>query len=159
MLCMISGAPKGQKKLRKNLTNKLYSKANPPENAGFGDFGYLNSEGGCRDGMCRALQWGIHLVCGAVEFYLQLPARRESTGSWAFLGYLLASPDPAFGKAEARGSPICFRMLCAAPSPMGSPGGCSAPAEEEKDGIPLAVPVQGWLFCFLNKEFNPQEDF
>lgn len=40
------------------------------------------------------------LVSGAVEFYLQLPARRESTGSWAFLTYLLACPDPAFGKAE-----------------------------------------------------------
>lgn len=80
----------------------------------------------------------------AVEFYFQLPARRESTGSWDFLMYFLPCPVPAFGKAEARGCLIYFGMFCAAPSPMGIPEGCrdghsSAPAEEERDGIPLTV--------------------
>lgn len=48
---------KDKKKLRKKRTNK----ASQPENGGFGYFGYLNSEGGCRDGMCRAVQWHICL--------------------------------------------------------------------------------------------------
>lgn len=108
---------------------------------------------------------GYPLLSGAVEFYLQLLARRESTGSWDFLMHFLACPAPAFGKAEARGCP----MFCASPSPKKSPeecrdGYCSAPVEEERDGIPqtgcavllsVTVPAQGRLCCFLNKVFNP----
>lgn len=99
--------------------------------------------------------------CGVLP---QLPARRES---WAFLMYLLACPDPAFGKAEAGGSPICLGTLCAAPSPTGSPGGvqrwafqCSSKGGKGWNlpghtcSAAVAVPEQGRLCCFLNKEVS-----
>lgn len=139
------------RKSSENTTNKFYSKANRPENVEFGYSGYLNSEGGCRDGMCRAVQGGIRWVFGAVEFYLQLPARRESTGSWAFLVDLSACPDPAFGKAVARGSPLFWAALCSPFShgkPWGGRGGCPVLPEEEKDGIPPAVCAVLLLLCW-----------
>lgn len=136
---IIRWSPRKTKKAQENPTNKPNPKANQPENGGFGYLGYLNSvkldaEMGHAELCCGVSACGAGLCFGSCGACLQLPAREESAGSWAFPRYLLTCPHLAFGGAEAGRVP---------PSVSGS---SSQPL------LPWEAPgVQGWVFrCGIN---------